>query len=60
MLIVGYTIATVPIVDENGQPPLASSAFFAVLCGVYFFFSTITGIIIVFSRNCVTDHTETH
>jgi hypothetical protein len=44
MLIVGYTIATVPIVVENGQPPLASSAFFSVLCGVYFFFSNITGI----------------
>lgn len=42
MIIVGYTIATVPIVDENGQPPLGSSVFFAIMCSVYFFFSTIT------------------
>mmetsp|Transcript_7496 Transcript_7496/g.18017 ORF Transcript_7496/g.18017 Transcript_7496/m.18017 type:complete len:84 (+) Transcript_7496:184-435(+) len=41
MIIIGYTIATVPIVDAQGNPPVASSAFFAVLCAVYLFFSTI-------------------
>ncbi|KAL3939457.1 MAG: hypothetical protein SGBAC_005821 [Bacillariaceae sp.] len=37
LIIIGYTIATVPIVDVEGNPPVASSAFFAVLCtvGVY-------------------------
>lgn len=41
MIVLGYIVATVPIVDENGQVPFASSAFFSVLCTVYFFFSTI-------------------
>eukprot|EP00980_Cylindrotheca_fusiformis_P020682 scaffold7719_cov95-Cylindrotheca_fusiformis.AAC.4 len=41
MIVLGYIVATVPIVDENGQVPFASSAFFAVLCAVYSFFSTI-------------------
>lgn len=42
MIIIGYTIATVPIVDESGNPPLISSAFFSVLLTVYLFFSAIT------------------
>lgn len=41
MIILGYVVGTVPIVDENGQVPLASSAFFSVLVSVYFFFSMI-------------------
>ncbi|CAJ1946568.1 unnamed protein product [Cylindrotheca closterium] len=41
LIIIGYTVATVTFVDADGYPPVASSAFFAVLSTVYLFFSTI-------------------
>lgn len=41
MIIIGYAVATVPMVDDQGNPPLISSAFFAVLFSVYLFFSNV-------------------
>ena len=41
MIIIGYTVAAVPMVDDQGNPPIISSAFLALLFAVYLFFSTI-------------------